>query len=89
MQSGKVQYFNKDGQLQTLNLMQMHIEQDTAKSLHDVSGSLLDYNRSGVPLIEIVTEPEITHPTDGKNVIQEIQDLLRDLGISEANMEEG
>jgi len=48
---------------------------------------LIDYNRSGAALIEIVTEPDIKHPEDGKCVIQEIQDTLRELGISSANME--
>ena len=49
----------------------------------------MDYNRAGMPLIEIVTEPEIDHPEDGRLAIKEFQDLLKALNISDANMEEG
>ena len=66
------------------------MEQDTAKSYHDnPQVTYLDYNRAGMPLLEIVTEPDITHPTDGKLAIKELQELLKSLSISEANMEEG
>lgn len=66
------------------------MEQDTARSFHDdPTLSYLDFNRAGMPLLEIVTEPEINHPTDGKLAVKELQDLLKFLKISEANMEEG
>ena len=49
------------------------MEQDSAKSFHsDPKYSLIDFNRAGIPLIEIVTEPEITHPEDGKLAIKEL-----------------
>ena len=52
--------------------------QDSAKSFHDFeSHTLIDYNRAGMPLLEIVTEPEINHPEDGKLAVKEIQDLLK------------
>ena len=66
------------------------MEQDSAKSFHDdAKVSYIDFNRAGMPLLEIVTEPEIYHPEDGKLAIKELQDTLKALGISEANMEEG
>lgn len=66
------------------------MEQDTARSFHDGAAlTYLDFNRAGMPLLEIVTEPEITHPTDGKLAVKELQDLLKALHISDANMEEG
>merc|ERR1712032_1489256 len=66
------------------------MEQDSAKSFHDdAAASLIDFNRAGMPLLEIVTFPEIDHPTDGKLALKELQDTLKDLNISEANMEEG
>ena len=45
---------------------------------------LIDYNRAGVPLLEIVTEAQETHPSDAKLIVRELQDLLSTLGISEA-----
>jgi aspartyl-tRNA(Asn)/glutamyl-tRNA(Gln) amidotransferase subunit B len=66
------------------------MEQDTAKSYHDRPDLVfLDFNRAGMPLLEIVTYPEIYHPTDGKLAIKELQDTLKALNISDANMEEG
>ena len=66
------------------------MEQDSAKSFHDDEKvSYIDFNRAGMPLLEIVTDPEIHHPKDGKLAIKELQDLLKALNISEANMEEG
>lgn len=66
------------------------MEQDTARSFHDhPKVTYLDFNRAGMPLLEIVTEPEIYHPNDGKLAVKEIQDLLKALRISDANMEEG
>jgi aspartyl-tRNA(Asn)/glutamyl-tRNA(Gln) amidotransferase subunit B len=51
--------------------------------------SYIDFNRAGMPLLEIVTNPDITHPEDGKLAIKELQDTLKALSISNANMEEG
>ncbi len=66
------------------------MEQDSAKSFHDDDKvSYIDYNRAGMPLLEIVTNPDIAHPEDGKLAIKEIQETLKTLGISNANMEEG
>jgi len=66
------------------------MEQDSAKSFHDdPSVSYIDFNRAGMPLLEIVTNPDITNPEDGKLAIKELQDTLKALGISNANMEEG
>ena len=66
------------------------MEQDTARSFHDDPNiTYLDFNRAGMPLLEIVTEPEIYHPQDGKLAVKELQDMLKALSISDANMEEG
>lgn len=52
--------------------------QDSAKSFHDNENyTLIDYNRVGMPLLEIVTDPEIDNPEDGKLAVKEIQDLLK------------
>lgn len=74
-----------------VDLEKIHMEEDAGKSLHDVGtkDSLVDYNRAGVPLLEIVTKPVITSPSDAAAVVAEIRKLVRFLGISDGNMEEG
>lgn len=72
-------------------LEKIHMEEDAGKSLHDVGAtdSLVDYNRAGVPLLEIVTKPVITSPADAAACVAEIRKMVRFLGISDGNMEEG
>jgi len=90
MQGGKLKYFNRFGKPSELGIERIQMEQDTARSFHDDSKLVyLDFNRAGMPLLEIVTEPHIHHPTDGKLAIKELQDMLKALSISDANMEEG
>ncbi|MDI3270225.1 MAG: Asp-tRNA(Asn)/Glu-tRNA(Gln) amidotransferase subunit GatB, partial [Bacillota bacterium] len=65
-------------------------EEDTGKSLHDQGdGSLVDLNRSGVPLIEIVTEPDIRSPEEARRFLQELRAILLYAGVSNVRMEEG
>jgi aspartyl-tRNA(Asn)/glutamyl-tRNA(Gln) amidotransferase subunit B len=90
MQRGELHYFDRFSQPSSLVIQRIQMEQDSAKSFHDdPSVSYIDFNRAGMPLVEIVTEPEIYHPEDGKLAIKELQDLLKSLNISEANMDEG
>ena len=78
------------GMLNDVAITRVHLEEDTAKSLHNESGhSLLDFNRAGIPLMELVTEPVIKTPADAANFAREWQLLLRYLDISGANMEKG
>jgi aspartyl-tRNA(Asn)/glutamyl-tRNA(Gln) amidotransferase subunit B len=69
----------------------IHLEEDTASSIHDdaTGSTLVDYNRGGVPLMELVTEPAMHTPEEAGNFARELQLLLRYLGASEANMEKG
>ena len=90
MQNGSLKFFNRNNDPGSLRIQRIQIEQDTARSFHDnPKFTYLDFNRAGMPLLEIVTEPEIYHPSDGKLAVKEIQELLKSLDISEANMEEG
>ncbi len=80
----------KGGELGGVALTRIHLEEDTARSLHDQSdGSVIDYNRAGVPLMELVTEPVIHDAKTAGNFARELQLLLRTLGVSDANMERG
>lgn len=79
------------GELEGVVITRVHLEEDTASSLHDeVSGvTTIDYNRAGLPLMELVTEPVITSAEQAGAFARELQLLLRYLGASEANMEKG
>jgi aspartyl-tRNA(Asn)/glutamyl-tRNA(Gln) amidotransferase subunit B len=77
------------GHLAGVDITRVHLEEDTATSSHSSEGSLVDFNRAGVPLMELVTEPVI-HDTDTlSNFAHELQTLLRYLEVSDANMEKG
>ncbi len=82
--------FVKGGVLAGVELTRVHLEEDTARSQHDKGdGSLVDYNRAGVPLMELVTEPVIHDAQSAGKFARELQLLLRTIGISDANMEKG
>jgi aspartyl-tRNA(Asn)/glutamyl-tRNA(Gln) amidotransferase subunit B len=80
----------RGGELGGVQLTRIHLEEDTARSQHDQGdGSLIDYNRAGVPLMELVTEPVIHDAKTASQFAKELQLLLRTIGISDANMERG
>ncbi len=78
------------GNLLGVDVTRIHLEEDTAVSKHDRGDySLVDFNRAGVPLMELVTEPVIHDPETAGNFARELQLILRTLGVSDANMEKG
>ena len=78
------------GTLAGFAITRVHLEEDTGLSKHDRgSFTLVDFNRAGVPLMELVTEPVIHSAADAGNFARELQLLLRTLGVSEANLEKG
>ena len=79
------------GILNGVAITRIHLEEDTASSAHDdgTSATLIDFNRSGVPLMELVTDPVITSSAQAGAFARELQLLLRYLGASDANMEKG
>lgn len=82
--------FLTGGELAGVKLTRVHLEEDTARSSHDQGEeSLVDFNRAGVPLMELVTEPVLHDAKTAGDFARELQLLLRTLGISEANMEKG
>ena len=89
--NGSLQLLNQlDGLTREIGIERVHLEEDTAKLFHEGdSGSFIDFNRAGIPLIEIVSKPDISSATDAVNYLKELRRLLRFLGISDANMEEG
>ncbi|MCP3975596.1 MAG: Asp-tRNA(Asn)/Glu-tRNA(Gln) amidotransferase subunit GatB [bacterium] len=86
-----------DGAPTMIGITRVHMEEDTGKSIHmggggrihDAEYSLLDFNRSGVPLVEIVTEPDIRSADQARAYGAELQRIVRTLGVSDARLEEG
>lgn len=81
--------FVSGGTLAGIAITRIHLEEDTARSQHEDDVSLVDFNRAGVPLMELVTEPVIHDPETAGAFARELQLLLRTLGVSDANMERG
>lgn len=81
----------KDGTEKRIGLTRIHMEEDTGKSMHDqdLYDTLIDYNRAGVPLVEMVSEPDIRSGEEAYQYLTEIRKLVRYLGICDGNMEEG
>jgi len=72
-----------------IRINRAHMEEDTGKSVHVGDETLLDFNRSGVPLVEVVSEPDISSPEEAKKYLVKLQQLIRYLGISDADIEKG
>jgi aspartyl-tRNA(Asn)/glutamyl-tRNA(Gln) amidotransferase subunit B len=89
-EGGHVTIITNEGEKQ-IQLNRIHLEEDAGKSIHDISptDSLIDLNRAGTPLIEIVTEPCIHSAEDAFLYVTEVRKLVRWLGICDGNMEEG
>src|SRR5437870_1081985 len=93
--------FSRDGWLdlstapgpKRVRIIRVHLEEDAGKMLHDEQGggtdSLVDLNRAGTPLLEIVSKPEITSPEETRAFLEEIRLLLRELEVSDCEMQEG
>ena len=80
---------DSNGARKRINITRVHLEEDVAKLWHRGDYSLIDVNRSGVPLMEIVSEPEISSPEEARDYLIKLHNILRYLGVSTANMEEG
>jgi aspartyl-tRNA(Asn)/glutamyl-tRNA(Gln) amidotransferase subunit B len=88
---GFISVTTKEGIAKRIILNRIHLEEDAGKSIHPENGNdtLVDFNRAGVPLIEIVTEPMISSSDEAYAFLTEIRKLVRYLDISDGNMEEG
>jgi aspartyl-tRNA(Asn)/glutamyl-tRNA(Gln) amidotransferase subunit B len=76
-----------------IRIIRVHLEEDAGKMLHDEKGtgkdSLVDLNRAGTPLLEIVSQPDLSSPEEAKAYLEEIRLLLREIGVSDCEMQEG
>lgn len=88
---GYIEIKDAEGKPKKLNLTRIHMEEDSGKSSHDIDpfNTLIDLNRAGVPLLEIVSEPEFRSGEEAYSYLTEMRKLVRYLDISDGNMEEG
>ncbi|NJN15600.1 MAG: Asp-tRNA(Asn)/Glu-tRNA(Gln) amidotransferase subunit GatB [Oscillochloris sp.] len=87
---GYIDIRTEAGEVKRVRLERLHIEEDTGRLTHGDSGhSLIDYNRSGIPLMEIVTRPDISTPEEARLTFEKIRQILVWIGVNSGNLEEG
>ena len=86
---GWVEIAGDDGDAKRIGIVRVHLEEDTGKLVHQGNSSLVDYNRAGVPLMEIVTDASIRSADEAFAYVQKIRQLVRYLGASTGDMEKG
>lgn len=90
---GSIKITGEDGESQRLRIHHVHMEEDVAKLVHEVEGrvpiSLVDFNRAGAPLVEIVTQPDFRTPYQAMEFLKALRSQVRYVGASECNMEDG
>ncbi|GAB5538151.1 MAG: hypothetical protein Salg2KO_02540 [Salibacteraceae bacterium] len=88
---GEIRVKDADGKVKSIGLTRIHMEEDSGKSIHDLSpfDTMIDLNRAGVPLLEIVSEPDMRSGDEAYQYLTEVRKLVRYLEICDGNMEEG
>ncbi len=89
--NGYLKVFDENGNSKNIGIERIHMEEDTAKMLHDFNNKVtfIDYNRSGIPLVEIVSKPEIENSTQAVNYLKMLKRTLEFLNISDCSLESG
>ena len=77
------------GERKRVRIRRLHIEEDAGKNIHEGSRSLVDLNRAGTPLMEIVTEPDLRSPEEARIFLETLRNIMRYTGVSKADMEKG
>lgn len=86
---GEVKYRADGGEEKSVRINRIHLEEDAGKLIHEGGVTRVDYNRCGVPLIEIVTEPDLHSPEDAVAFLTELKNILKYTGVSDVKMQEG
>lgn len=86
--NGSISIDTKNGKKE-IRINRIHMEEDTAKQFHSDAGTLIDFNRAGTPLVEIVSEPDIRNGEEAAAYVEKLRTLLFYLGVSDVKMEEG
>ena len=87
--NGRVNIELEDGSSKRIRVRRAHMEEDTGKLSHIMGGSLVDYNRAGVPLLEIVSEPDISSADEAAQYARKLRSILRYLGVNSGDMSKG
>jgi aspartyl-tRNA(Asn)/glutamyl-tRNA(Gln) amidotransferase subunit B len=88
--NGYIEIPAKDGSMKKIRIRRAHLEEDAGKNLHTAGNfSQVDLNRAGTPLLEIVTEPDMSSAAEVRAIAEELQRIVRYLGVSEADMQKG
>lgn len=88
-EGGLVEYTAADGSKKSVRINRIHLEEDAGKLIHEGGVTRVDYNRCGVPLMEIVTEPDLHSPEDTVAFLEELKNVLKYTGVSDVKMQEG
>lgn len=86
---GYIEIELESGEKKKIGIQRIHMEEDAGKLLHTGNGTLVDYNRAGVPLIEIVSKPDIKTPEEATLYLQKLRSILSSIEVSDCKMEEG
>ncbi len=87
--NGYINIEGDDGTTKQIRVRRAHMEEDTGKLTHTMGGSLVDYNRAGVPLLEIVSEPDIASAAEAEAYARKLRSILRYLGVNNGDMSKG
>ena len=89
-EGGELSFYLEDGSQRVVRLVRIHMEEDAGKLLHGAANeSYVDFNRSGTPLVEIVSEPDMRTPHEARRYLERLKQTLQYTGVSEADMEKG
>jgi len=88
-EGGTIVYKASDGQEKRCRIKRIHIEEDAGKLIHYANNTAIDFNRSGIPLLEIVTEPDIENPDEAYGYLVTLKQILQYLGVCTCDMEKG
>lgn len=86
---GKISIYDENGEIKTIRLNRIHLEEDAAKNVHTATETLVDYNRSSTPLMEMVTEADLRSTKEAGNFLREVRRIARYLKVSDADLEKG
>ena len=89
VENGTLEIVSKDGRVRTVRIVRAHLEEDAGKLLHQEGEAYVDFNRAGVPLIEVVSAPDLRSPQEARAYVAELRAIAEALGISDVRMEEG
>ncbi|AAO36863.1 aspartyl/glutamyl-tRNA(Asn/Gln) amidotransferase subunit B [Clostridium tetani] len=87
--NGYIEIELENGEKKRVGIERIHIEEDAGKLLHTKAGTLVDFNRAGVPLIEIVSRPDMSSPEEASQYLQKLRSILASIEVSDCKMEEG